>query len=418
MEFFDITYQDETFIEYKLKYEPEYVGVDNSFGLREINISTVTNLDKLGIDLVEFELKNLDTMREKILQYTGYEPFNFGNIVGNSVKLRPYDYMFDTYVNAEPEENIPRLLSCSQNQEGLLVKCYQNDMYNNWLKEETIVGAGSIEELTRIDTSAGYFTIDQFRLSNKVNMMLNRIAVSGGDYVSTIEAVWNIKARLSSETPKFEGGCFQEIVFSEVVNNSGTKDQPLGSLAGRGHNNTEQKGGHIVIHVNEPSYIMGIVSITPRIDYCQANKWDVNLETLDDLHKPQLDQIGFQDQLTENMAAVTTAVDGDSAINHFEAVGKVPAWINYMSNVNQVFGNFALEDNEMYMVMPRRYNIKKETKGNFVKYKISDLTTYIDPSKFNYMFAQTSLDSMNFWTQIAIDINKRSVMSSKIMPNL
>ena len=68
--------------------------------------------------------------------------------------------------------------------------------------------------------------------------------------------------------------------------------------------------------------------------------------------------------------------------------------------------------------MPRRYNIKKENKGSFVKYKISDLTTYIDPSKFNYMFAQTSLDSMNFWTQIAIDINKRSVMSSKIMPNL
>ena len=102
------------------------------------------------------------------------------------------------------------------------------------------------------------------------------------------------------------------------------------------------------------------------------------------------------------MAAVTTAVEGDAAVNHFQAVGKVPAWINYMSNVNQVFGNFALEDNEMYMVMPRRYNIKKETKGNLVKYKISDLTTYIDPSKFNYMFAQTSLDSMNFWTQIAI----------------
>ena len=113
-----------------------------------------------------------------------------------------------------------------------------------------------------------------------------------------------------------------------------------------------------------------------------------------------------------------TAEEGDAAFNHFEAVGKVPAWINYMSNVNQVFGNFALEDNEMYMVMSRRYSIKKENKGSFVKYKISDLTTYIDPSKFNYMFAQTSLDSVNFWTQIAIDINKRSVMSSKIMPNL
>ena len=88
-----------------------------------------------------------------------------------------------------------------------------------------------------------------------------------------------------------------------------------------------------------------------------------------------------------------------------------------MSNVNQVYGNFALEDNEMYMVMTRRYQIDKNVDG-FTSYNISDITTYIDPSKFNYMFAQTSLDSMNFWTQIAVDINKRSVMSSKIMPNL
>lgn len=161
---------------------------------------------------------------------------------------------------------------------------------------------------------------------------------------------------------------------------------------------------------------MGIVSITPRIDYCQGNKWDVNLETIDDLHKPQLDQIGFQDQLTENMAAVTTIVD--ASINTYKSVGKVPAWLNYMSNVNQVFGNFALEDNEMYMVMPRRYDIEVTKNGHFKNYDIKDITTYIDPSKFNYMFAQTSLDSMNFWTQIAVDINKRSVMSSKIMPNL
>ena len=349
-EFFDITYQDDTFIEYKLKYIPEIAGFDNSFTLKDLNFQTITNLDKLGIDLEEFDLANLDKMREKILQYTGVEPFNFGNGV-NTVNISPYNLMFEEYYEGEAEEKIPRLLSCSQNQEGLLVKCYQNDLYNNWLKQETFVGIGSIEELTRIDTSDGYFTLDQLRLSNKVNMMLNRIAVSGGSYNDAIDAVWNISARLNSEIPKFEGGCFQEIIFSEVVNNSGTKEQPLGSLAGRGHNNTQQNGGHIVIHVNEPSYIMGIVSITPRIDYCQGNKWDVNLETLDDLHKPQLDQIGFQDQLTENMAGVTTVVD--ASINEFKAVGKVPAWINYMSNVNQVYGNFALEDNEMYMVMPR-----------------------------------------------------------------
>ena len=48
---------------------------------------------------------------------------------------------------------------------------------------------------------------------------------------------------------------------------------------------------------------MGIVSITPRVDYCQGNDWDMfQLKTMDDLHKPALDGIGYQDLLTYEMA--------------------------------------------------------------------------------------------------------------------
>ena len=48
--------------------------------------------------------------------------------------------------------------------------------------------------------------------------------------------------------------------------------------------------------------IIGLVSITPRIDYSQGNRFDVNLDTLADLHKPALDAIGFQDLTTNKMA--------------------------------------------------------------------------------------------------------------------
>ena len=47
---------------------------------------------------------------------------------------------------------------------------------------------------------------------------------------------------------------------------------------------------------------MGIASITPRVDYCQGNDFDVYLKTLDDLHKPALDGIGYQDLLTYKAA--------------------------------------------------------------------------------------------------------------------
>jgi len=49
---------------------------------------------------------------------------------------------------------------------------------------------------------------------------------------------------------------------------------------------------------------------------------------------------------------------------------------------------------------------------------IGDLTTYIDPVKYNHIFADTRRDAQNFWTQIAVNITARRKMSAKIMPNL
>ena len=67
------------------------------------------------------------------------------------------------------------------------------------------------------------------------------------------------------ETPMFEGGVSQEIVFQEVVSNSASGDEPLGTLAGRGVTTGRKKGGHIRIKVTEPCYIMCICSITPPL---------------------------------------------------------------------------------------------------------------------------------------------------------
>ena len=81
-------------------------------------------------------------------------------------------------------------------------------------------------------------------------------------------------------------------VFQEVVSNASaetnTNNQPLGTLAGRGVMTQKRKGGKLSINVDEPSYIIGIVSLTPRIDYSQGNKWHNNLKTMADFHKPAL----------------------------------------------------------------------------------------------------------------------------------
>jgi hypothetical protein len=63
---------------------------------------------------------------------------------------------------------------------------------------------------------------------------------------------------------------------------------------------------------------------------------------MDDFHKPALDEIGFQDLITGQMAWWDTKYDGNGAWIQ-ESAGKQPAWINYMTNINQVYGNFAIK---------------------------------------------------------------------------
>ena len=348
-----------------------------------------------------FPLSNIDDMREALQSWISPAPY-----IINESSMEPYNLPLKKYGD---------LFSKLKNQEGLGIKTYQSDLFNNWMSTEWIVGNNGINAITAIDTSDGSFTIDTLNLSKKVYDMLNRIAISGGTYDDWLDTVYTHERMKRVETPVYMGGLSKELVFQEVISNSQSEDSPLGSLAGRGTMGGKHKGGKITVKVDEPCYIIGIASLTPRVDYSQGNKWDTNLKTMDDFHKPALDEIGFQDLVTDQMAFWDT-INTDAGTQIFQSAGKQPAWLNYMTNVNQTRGNFAINDNEMFMTLNRRYEYG-DGPGTGLGI-IKDLTTYIDPVKFNYIFADTARDAQNFWTQIGVDITARRKMSAKIMPNL
>ena len=332
-----------------------------------------------------YDLETIDDMRENILaagktQYIAQEPF-----------------ITDIFKPAQTENGIAP--SCSQPMVGLALKTYQSDINTNWVNTEWIDGETGINAITAIDTSGGSFTLDTLNLAKKVYTMLNRIAVSDGSYNAWIQTVYTSGGLNHIETPIYLGGSSLEIEFQEVINNSGTEDQPLGSLAGRG-TATMHKGGNIIFKADEPGYIFCITSITPRVDYFQGNEWDNYLLTLDDLHKPQLDGIGFQDRLYRSINANTPYAMSSKSI------GKQPAWIEYMTNVNKTYGNFALIENEGWMCLNRIFG------------DIGTYTTYIFPHLYNNIFADTDITAQNFWVQIAFNMKPRRVMSAKVIPNI
>ena len=89
-----------------------------------------------------------------------------------------------------------------------------------------------------------------------------------------------------------------------------------------------------------------------------------------------------------------------------KSIGKQPAWIEYMTNVNKTYGNFALIENEGWMCLNRIFG------------DISTYTTYIFPHLYNNIFADTDITAQNFWIQIAFNTKPRRVMSAKVIPNI
>ena len=250
--------------------EKSMIGTPNDFGNwnKTTGIWTVTMpatqagvlmsiSPKQRVALQDYPLEDIDEMRDLILQTKG----NTTLIVTD--EQTGYDLpLYKSFAKRLPNGK----LNTTSSQYGLCLKTYNSDLLQNWINTEWIDGVTGINEISAVDVSDGKLTMDALNLSQKVYNMLNRIAVSGGTYRDWLETVFtggNYMERC--ETPMFEGGMSTEIVFQEVISNSASGEQPLGTLAGRGYDTGKQKGGHIKIKVTEPCFIMGIGSITPRI---------------------------------------------------------------------------------------------------------------------------------------------------------
>lgn len=361
--------------------------------------------------IARYDLKILDQIRDVILHKKGNETLilhgtNLDASQNGSAELKS---MFDDLVASQ-----------SNRLGGMLLKTYDSDIFNNWIQTDWIDGKGGITEITSIDITAndGKLTMDALNLQQKVYNMLNRIAVSGGTYRDWLETVYTAGKYLDRpETPVFIGGMTQYIEFDEVISKSATEtaygSQPLGDIAAIGRGGKPLNNGHIHYQCEEPGYIMGLMAITPMIDYSQGNDFDLNLQTIDDLHKPALDGIGYQDLIQEQMVGETSEYQNSGFINNLNhlSANKTVAWIDYMTNYNRTYGDFAVGEALDFMVLNRRYEVGSDD-------TIKDLTTYIDPQKYIEIFADTSIDSQNFWVQTVVQATRRGNYSAKQIPFL
>ena len=366
----------------------------------------LTMPDNQKIKLISFPLKNIDDERTAILAAPSTSAYELSSdkmpyaAAIEHIELPSYDRK-KTYTSS----------NAWYSQAGLAVKTYLSDRFNNWLNTEWIDGTtGGINAITAVDVTDGKLTMDALILQKKIFNMLNRVAITDGTYQAWREATYGIRSATLPESPIFCGGMQSEIAFDEIVSNSATDEEPLGTLAGRGVATMYKSGRGLKIKCTEPSMIMALGSITPRVDYSQGNKWWTRLESMDDFHKPTLDAIGFQELITDEMAAWNTEFDDDYK-PVYQSLGKQPSWIEYTTDVNETYGEFAAGMPLAFMCLNRVYE-----EGE--KWTLNNASTYIDPTIYNNIFAESRLSSQNFWVQVAFDVTARRVMSAKQIPNL
>ena len=112
-------------------------------------------------ELGQYDLKILDQIRDVILHKKGNETLilygsNLNEANNGSTELAR---MFDDLISSQANKL-----------GGMLLKTYDSDIFNNWVKTDWIDGAGGITEITSIDITAndGKLTMDALNLQQKV----------------------------------------------------------------------------------------------------------------------------------------------------------------------------------------------------------------------------------------------------------
>lgn len=372
------------------------------------------------VQLERFPLEQIETKRDEILAQDAASPYTMPLVVslgGAYENKLPYSAI-NTLSTAFPNgDNVFEGTTTSAGRmAGLAIKTYKSDRFNNWLNTEFVE---ALLESVSVGVTNSKVSINELNTAERLYNIEARIAATSQTYKGWIMAVYGVSPSIEAEMPIYKGGIEGEIIFDEVVSNSATTDEPLGTLAGRG--DLRSNGGQVHIHAEEPMLIMGIASITPRIGYTEGNRWHTRLQTFDDFHKPEYDGIGYQPLLTDELAAWSTKMKFTAGQQYFtpeyESIGKQVAWAEYMTDVDENYGDFAEKGGAEFMVLNRDYEARGEASG-LADFSIRDATTYIDPAKHNYAFASTALEAHNFWVHLGLKINAFRLVAAKQIPRM
>lgn len=317
---------------------------------------------------------------------------------------------------------------------GLCLRCYQPDYFTNFINTNiynrlNTTGGGVVNVVN------GKYSVNQFRLANKLQKLAERAIIAGNRYGEYIRAMFGVRTDDKLDIPEYLGGFTSSIDFQDIVNQARPSDATsassdtftaLGSSGGRGIR--ADKSGKFYINTTEYGNLMCIFSIVPRPDYFQGVKKDLTKVFLSDEFNPQLDRLGWQPLFLSEYYALPTIDSGGGQLNDWNAdnpfekvVAYQPAWLEYMTRTNELHGEFV--DTLNYWAIGRSFDRDPQpsdigTANPVPRINYVQPSAYIFPTDYNVSFVDNRVDAQNFMVQVAFDIFAKRPISKKLMPNL
>lgn len=307
---------------------------------------------------------------------------------------------------------------CNKPLGGMLVGTYLPDRMSVILNE--MFYSKNVTSV-QVSTVGDKFQLDQLVTAKKLWNSRTKDAMSSGTFRDWIRMHFGVTPKIMDDMPTFLGASISDIPFEDIRATTSAKvgdtDQYLGDKAASGLGYSRSRR-HSVI-ADRPGYIMTIAQIVPQVDYYQNLERFVSYRKLSDEFRPEFNGIGLQDVLVSDINADytgNTAVYDDIADIEDPrtiSVGKQPAWIEYMTEVNRVRGTFCTSESSWVLARNMRANPADVSSSPVDNTTIS---SYILPEDWNQPFAVRDAAAQNFYLQVYIRSKVRTTVLKRLLP--
>lgn len=304
---------------------------------------------------------------------------------------------------------------------GFLLRTYMPDRMNVILNKDFYEkNVTSVQ----VSTAGDSFQIDQLVTAKKLWNSRNKDAMTSGTFKDWIKSHFGVTPKIMDDMPTFLGATSSNIIFEDIRATTFAKDgdveQYLGDKGSSGSGYLQSRRHRFV--ADRPGYLMVLASIVPRVDYYQSVDRYAFHGKLSDSFRPEFNNIGLQDVLISDLnydfsgvnAAATMSDTNNPAKN---AVGKQPAWIEYMTAVNKVRGTFCTTEKSWVLARDMRNNPALtgdvSTAGPVANTNVS---AYIHPDEWNQPFAVQDASAQNFLAQFFVREFTRSTVLKRLLP--